>query len=228
MMEFQSATLASLSVNGRGSYGIGASAVERSDNLYTYLRITDIRDDGTLNMTDLKSVDDEKASQYLLKPNDIVFARTGASTGRNYFYDGTDGEFVYAGFLIKFSIDPEKINPKYVKYYCMSAVYKGWVHSFNTGSTRGNINAQTLGGMPIPVPPRLQQDGIVDILSSLDAKIRKNTEINENLAYAMSQAKTYRYQPSGARSRKAVYRHVFIGRTPDSSRPSGRERNLAA
>ena len=182
MMEIQNATLASLSVDGRGSYGIGASAVERSEDLYTYLRITDIRDDGTLNMADLKSVDDEKASQYLLKPNDIVFARTGASTGRNYFYDGTDGEFVYAGFLIKFSIDPNKVNPKYVKYYCMSDVYKGWIHSFNTGSTRGNINAQTLGGMPVPIPPRPQQDGIVDILSSLDEKIRKNTEVNENLA----------------------------------------------
>ena len=116
-MEFRNTTLASLSVDGRGSYGIGASAVERSDNLYTYLRITDIRDDGTLNMADLKSVDDAKASQYLLRPNDIVFARTGASTGRNYFYDGTDGEFVYAGFLIKFSIDPGKVNPKYIKYY---------------------------------------------------------------------------------------------------------------
>lgn len=180
-MEFRDTTLASLSVDGRGSYGIGASAVERSDNLYTYLRITDIRDDGTLNMADLKSVDDAKASQYLLRPNDIVFARTGASTGRNYFYDGTDGEFVYAGFLIKFSIDPEKVNPKYIKYYCMSDTYKGWVHSFNTGSTRGNINAQTLGGMPIPLPPRPQQDGIVDILSSLDAKIRKNADVNENL-----------------------------------------------
>ena len=181
MMEIQNATLASLSVDGRGSYGIGASAVERSEDLYTYLRITDIRDDGTLNMADLKSVDDEKASQYLLKPNDIVFARTGASTGRNYFYDGTDGEFVYAGFLIKFSIDPNKVNPKYVKYYCMSDAYKGWIHSFNTGSTRGNINAQTLGGMPVPIPPRPQQDGIVDILSSLDEKIRKNTEVNDNL-----------------------------------------------
>ena len=180
-MEFRDTTLASLSVDGRGSYGIGASAVERSDNLYTYLRITDIRDDGTLNMADLKSVDDAKASQYLLRPNDIVFARTGASTGRNYFYDGTDGEFVYAGFLIKFSIDPEKVNPKYIKYYCMSDAYKGWVHSFNTGSTRGNINAQTLGGMPIPLPPRFQQDGLVDILSSLDAKIRKNADVNENL-----------------------------------------------
>ena len=180
-MEIQNATLASLSVDGRGSYGIGASAVERSEDLYTYLRITDIRDDGTLNMADLKSVDDGKASQYLLKPNDIVFARTGASTGRNYFYDGTDGEFVYAGFLIKFSIDPQKVNPKYVKYYCMSDAYKGWIHSFNTGSTRGNINAQTLGGMPIPLPPRPQQDGIVEMLSSLDKKIRQNTEINENL-----------------------------------------------
>ena len=88
MMEIHYETLASLSVEGRGSYGIGASAVERSEDLYTYLRITDIRDDGTLNMADLKSVDDGKASQYLLKPNDIVFARTGASTGRNYFYDG--------------------------------------------------------------------------------------------------------------------------------------------
>ena len=187
MMEIQNATLAALSVDGRGSYGIGASAVERSESLYTYLRITDIRDDGTINMADLKSVDDEKASQYLLKPNDIVFARTGASTGRNYFYDGTDGEFVYAGFLIKFSIDPQKVNPKYVKYYCMSDAYKGWIHSFNTGSTRGNINAQTLGGMPVPLPPRQQQDGIVEILSSLDKKIRKNIEINENL---LQQAQT--------------------------------------
>lgn len=180
-MNIQNATLASLSVGGRGLYGIGAPAVERSDDLYTYLRITDIKDDGTLNMDDLKSVDDEKASQYILKPNDIVFARTGASTGRNYFYDGTDGEFVYAGFLIKFSINPQKVNPKYVKYYCMSNDYKGWIRSFNTGSTRGNINAQTLGRMPIPIPPRKQQDGIVEILSTLDEKIRKNTDINKNL-----------------------------------------------
>lgn len=99
--------LSELSVDGKGSYGIGASAVPFSNNLYTYLRITDINDDGTLKLNDLKSVDDEKAKDYLLKSNDIVFARTGASTGRNYFYDGTDGEFVYAGFLIKFSLDPQ-------------------------------------------------------------------------------------------------------------------------
>lgn len=174
-------TLSELSVDGRGYYGIGASAVEYSQDLPTYLRITDIKDDGTLNFDGLKSVDDENASSYLLHPNDIVFARTGASTGRNYFYDGSDGEFVYAGFLIKFSIDPRKVNPKYVKYYCLSNDYKGWIHSFNTGSTRGNINAQTLGSMPIPIPSRAQQNGIVSLLESLDNKVRINELINKNL-----------------------------------------------
>ena len=180
-MSEQTVPLVSLTVDGKGSYGIGASAVPFSKDLYTYLRITDIKDDGTLNMQDLKSVDDVKAKEYLLKPNDIVFARTGASTGRNYFYDGTDGEFVYAGFLIKFSIDEEKVNPKYIKYYCQSKQYKDWINSFNTGSTRGNINAQTLGKMPIPLLERKNQDVLVDVLSSIDEKIKQNDAINNNL-----------------------------------------------
>lgn len=181
IMDEQITTLASLTIDGKGSYGIGASAVPFSKDLYTYLRITDIKDDGTLNLQDLKSVDDEKASEYLLKPNDIVFARTGASTGRNYFYDRTDGEFVYAGFLIKFSIDEKKVNPKYIKYFCQSKQYKDWINSFNTGSTRGNINAQTLGKMPIPLIERKTQDALVCILSSIDEKIKKNNEIDNNL-----------------------------------------------
>ena len=137
-MDFVKKTLGDLTV-GKGQYGIGASAVDYSEDLYTYLRITDINDDGTLNVNNLKSINDKNAERYLLQPNDIVFARTGNSTGRNYFYDGTDGILVYAGFLIKFSIDSSKVNPKYIKYYCMSDEYKGWVQGHLTGSTRGNI-----------------------------------------------------------------------------------------
>lgn len=180
-MEFTKTTLGEISI-GKGQYGIGASAVDYSQDLYTYLRITDINDDGTLNILDLKSVDDPKASDYLLSPNDIVFARTGNSTGRNYFYDGSDGEFVYAGFLIKFSLDPIKVNPRYIKYYCLSDEYKGWVQGNSTGSTRGNINAQTYAGMDILLPPREQQDKLVKILDDLEAKRKTNSAINRNLA----------------------------------------------
>ena len=175
------AKLNDLSIGGKGAYGIAASAVERRADLPTYLRITDIFDDGTLNLSELKSVDAPNSDKYLLKPNDIVFARTGGSTGRNYFYDGSDGVFVYAGFLIKFSIDPEKVNPKYVKYYCRSKQYNDWVQSFNTGSTRGNINAQTFGNMEIPLPERKQQDYLVSILEPIDEKIKNNKQVNDNL-----------------------------------------------
>ena len=175
------AFLKNLTVDGKGSYGIAASAVEKSERMYTYLRITDIRDDGTLNINEMKSVDDPAASKYILSPNDIVFARTGASTGRNYFYDGSDGIFVYAGFLIKFSLDPQKVNPVYVKYYCQSTQYRNWVKSFSTGSTRGNINAQTLGNMEIPLPSREQQNYLVRVLSPIDEKIKLNQKINDNL-----------------------------------------------
>ena len=182
------AKLNDLSIGGKGSYGIAASAVERKADLPTYLRITDIFDDGTLNLSELKSVDAPNSDKYILKPNDIVFARTGGSTGRNYFYDGSDGVFVYAGFLIKFSIDPEKVNPKYVKYYCRSKQYNDWVQSFNTGSTRGNINAQIFGNMEIPLPERKQQDYLVSILEPIDEKIKNNKQVNDNLE---QQAQSY-------------------------------------
>ena len=180
-MKFETVTLKDLTADGKGHYGIGASAVEPREGLYTYLRITDIRDDGTLNAEGLKCVDDPDANKYLLKPDDIVFARTGASTGRNYFYDARDGEFVYAGFLIKFSLDPRKVNPKYIKYYCQSDLYKNWIASHSTGSTRGNINAQAFGNMPITLPSRQQQDFLVDLLAQVDDKIRLNNKINDNL-----------------------------------------------
>lgn len=173
--------LSELSVDGKGHYGIGAPAIPYDKNKPTYLRITDINNDGTINFLDLKSVDDEDSNKYLLKENDIVFARTGNSTGRSYFYQKEHGDFVYAGFLIKFSIDPQKVNPKILKYYTHSQEYYNWVKSFDTGGTRGNINAKTFGDMPISLPKRCVQDKIVGILSALDAKIENNNKINANL-----------------------------------------------
>ena len=195
--------LSELSVDGKGHYGIGAPAIPYDKNKPTYLRITDINDDGTINFLDLKSVDDEDSNKYLLKENDIVFARTGNSTGRSYFYQKEHGDFVYAGFLIKFSIDPQKVNPKILKYYTHSQEYYNWVKSFDTGGTRGNINAKTFGDMPISLPKRCVQDKIVGILSALDAKIENNNKINANLE---SQA-------------QALFKSWFVDFTPFKDQP---------
>ena len=58
-------TLSDVSVNGRGYYGIGASAVPFSDDLYTYLRITDINDDGTVTIMSNKKENREQARQII-------------------------------------------------------------------------------------------------------------------------------------------------------------------
>lgn len=114
-------------------------------------------------------------------PNDIVFARTGASVGRSYFYEEKDGVLVYAGFLIKFSIDPKKVNPKILKYYTHSQPYYDWIQTVDNGATRGNINAQIYASMPVLLPERKEQDKIVSILSSLDDKIDLLHQENKTL-----------------------------------------------
>ena len=181
MEEGKTYRLEDLTIDGKGHYGIGAPAVDFDENKFTYLRITDINDDGSINYSGLKSVDDPEAGKYLLKEGDIVFARTGNSTGRSYYYEPSDGQFVFAGFLIKFSLDPVKVNPRYLKYYTHSQAYYEWVKSFDTGATRGNINAQTYGAMEISLPPRTVQDRLVEVLSSIDDKIKLNNRINHNL-----------------------------------------------
>ena len=214
------AKLNDLSIGGKGAYGIAASAVERKADLPTYLRITDIFDDGTLNLSELKSVDAPNSDKYILKSNDIVFARTGGSTGRNYFYDGSDGVFVYAGFLIKFSIDPEKVNPKYVKYYCRSKQYNDWVQSFNTGSTRGNINAQTFGNMEIPLPDRKQQDYLVSILEPIDEKIKINKQVNDNLQQQVQTIYHERFETVSPNDLPSNWRIVTLGEVATISNKS--------
>ena len=180
MEELTTYTLEEISI-GKGTYGIGAPAIPFDKNKRTYLRITDINEDGTLNKDGLMSVEEEKADEYLLAPNDIVFARTGNSTGRTYFYEESDGIFCYAGFLIKFTLNPNKVNPRMLKYYTHSKAYYDWVHSFDTGGTRGNINAKTYGQMPVTLPSKERQDRIVEICKSLDDKIEVNKRINDNL-----------------------------------------------
>lgn len=169
--------LKDLSIDGKGIYGLNAPAVPYNPNLFKYLRITDIKDDGTLDYENMTSVDDMSSYKYILKDNDIVFARTGNSTGRSYLYDKRDGTLVYAGYLIKFSLDEKKVNPKYVKYYTLTDDYKGWVNSFATGSTRNSINAKIYGDMEIKVPRREVQDRIVSILDCIENKIRYSNHI---------------------------------------------------
>ena len=66
------------------SYGINAPAIPYDSQYPTYLRITDISDDGRYVDESKASVQHSLASNYRLFEGDLVFARTGASVGKSY------------------------------------------------------------------------------------------------------------------------------------------------
>lgn len=159
-------------------YGIGASAKEFSTKLPTYLRITDI-DNGKFKPNKKASVSDKEYINYILKENDLVFARTGATVGKSYIYNPNDGELVYAGFLIKISPDISKLNSVFFKNFVDSFYYWKWVQLMSMRSGQPGINAEEYSSMTIPLPPLKEQEKIAEILTTWDEAISKQTELLE-------------------------------------------------
>lgn len=169
--------------NGKGQYGIAKSGESYGDGKQRYLRITDITDDGFLQ-TGGKAyieVDNLEYDKYVLNENDIVFARTGASAGRSYLYDKDEEPLIVAGFLIRYNLNNTMVNPRYMRYYTISNQYKAWVNGISTGSTRPNINEKMFSDMPISLPKISIQNQIVEILDSLENKVKNNNAIISNL-----------------------------------------------
>lgn len=176
--------------NKSGVYGLGLPAEPHSKGKVRYLRISDIDDEGCVVDTDMKSVTADNIEEYILIEDDLVVARTGNSTGRTYMYDVDDGIMAYAGFLIKYVFDDEKINPRYMKYFCLSDYYKAQIEGF-MGSTRGNMSANDFKTINVIYPDRNNQDRMVYLLDLIDKKIKNNKKINDNLAQYASMIYDY-------------------------------------
>lgn len=164
-----------------GDYGINARAVDFSEDLPTYLRITDIDERGKFISSGKKSVDHSNYDQFLLKNGDIVFARTGATVGKTYMYDEKDGKLVFAGFLIRYRPNTDILLPYYLQSYTLTPIYLNWVKKVSMRSGQPGINAKEYSSLKIPLPPLPEQQKIAEILSTWDIAIEKQNELIEQL-----------------------------------------------
>lgn len=168
--------------HNQGDYGINAPSTDFSDKLPTYLRITDIDDDGKFIIANKASVNNPNSGSYHLKDGDIVFARTGATVGKTYLYNREDGDLVFAGFLIRFSPNTQKIVPYYLKAYTNTSAYWKWVKITSQRSGQPGINAIEYCSLQIPVPPQAEQRKIAEVLGVWDEAIEKQARLIEKLA----------------------------------------------
>ena len=151
-------------VNSSGQYGSNSPATDYELGMPRYIRITDINDDGSLN-DDIRGATDMDR-KYKLMPGDIVFARTGATVGKTYLHES--GDAIYAGYLIKYQMNPQKIRPAFLMAYTHSRPYYNWVSKTQKVGAQPNISAAQYDSMPVLVPTLHEQDAFLTIYKQAD------------------------------------------------------------
>ncbi|WP_437340417.1 restriction endonuclease subunit S [Leptospira interrogans] len=152
---------------GELTYGYVAKAQDSGNA--RFIRITDISASGKLITTNAKFVDiSEDNKKYMLKKNDLLMARTGATYGKTLIFE-EDYPAIYAGFLIKLSFDDKIINPKFYWHFAQSDLFWSQANQLVSGGAQPQFNANALKEVAIPIPPLAEQERIVDILDKFDA-----------------------------------------------------------
>lgn len=171
-------------------YGANESGVAYSDALPRYIRITDINSEGKLRKDGKVSLNEDIAKRYILKDKSILFARSGGTVGKTFFYRKEYGTAAFAGYLISAVIDEDKALPEWIYYYVNSSTYWEWVNQIYTQSTIQNIGADKYSEMSIPICPNISLQK--NILKLLDSKCARIDSIIQNKQELLANLDTYK------------------------------------
>ena len=185
-----------------------------------FLRITDIQDD-RVDWDSVPYCKIEKADlpKYRLASGDIVFARTGATTGKSFLVNEPP-DAVFASYLIRLRLLDKKLLPEFVLLFFQTAGYWQSIKDGSSGSAQGGFNATKLGALTIPVPPLAEQQRIVGLLDEAFeglATAKANAERTSKTPAPSSKATSNPSSPSAARG---GWRRTLV--TSAKSRPARR------
>lgn len=150
-------------------YGYTASATHEPVGP-RLLRITDIQD-GCVNWDQVPYCLCPEPEKYLLKCNDLVFARTGATTGKSYVIRECP-KAVFASYLIRLRVR-ESVLVDYLYRYFQSPGYWDQIADEKKGTGQPNLNGSKLAKLRVPVPPISEQRRIVAELDALQAEVER-------------------------------------------------------
>ncbi len=203
-----------------GDYGANAPALPYKAGDIRYIRITDIDDYGHLISDDQASLDETIAQNYLLKDNDILFARTGDTVGKSLLYKSSMGRAAYAGYLIRFTLDEKLILPEYFDAIAKSDIFEAFKISMKRIGAKPNINSREYGIFRFPMPLNLdEQKGIAKLFTKVDkaiASVQNSIAAAERLKKSLMQnLLTGKMKPDGTfRTPEEFYIDKKFGKVP--------------
>lgn len=168
-------------------YGVNTPATNEGNA--RLVRISDIQNNKIIwDKVPYCNIDDKLIEQYLIRENDILFARTGGTVGKSVMAIGVIPNAVFAGYLIRSNYS-KKLNGKYLKYFMESNLYWTQLKIGTTATAQPNCNGKTLAKMIFPLSPIDEQQRIVNRIESLFTKLDKAKELIENTLVQFEQNK---------------------------------------
>ncbi|MFH5881893.1 restriction endonuclease subunit S [Liberiplasma polymorphum] len=156
-------------------YGYTADSTSIVEGDAKYLRITDIVPYFVdKNRVPYCQITKNKKSKYLVKENDLLIARTGATTGYNLLVPKDYDNFIFASYLVRVNYDKKQIYPKYLKYILKSQQWYGFIKNFIGGSAQPGMNPKTFGKFEFPFTGYDNQMKIAQLLEKYDNLIELN------------------------------------------------------
>lgn len=140
-----------------------------------YLRITDLNDDGTINLkNDARFINptEETEQRFLLNHDDIVIARSGSVGKAAIFKSNKYEKMIFASYLIRLKVNQEKIIPDFLFYFTKTKMYWAQVEVNSIAVTQPNLNAEKIKEFVVPLPPLEIQQKIVAEIETLEERAK--------------------------------------------------------
>lgn len=137
------------------------------------LRIGNVQQ-GELDLSDLLYVTPRKAallSRYRIKSGDLLFARQGATTGRNALATKLVDGFLINYHIIRVALDHERCAPLFVEAAFANEVVKRQIERDKGRGTREGINTAQITSLAFPIAPLNEQRQIAQILKKINLQI---------------------------------------------------------
>ena len=139
---------------------------------------------GFIDLEDLNYVSEKKAeglSRWKIKAGDLLFARQGATTGRNALADSRCNGFLINYHIIRVAVDETKCDPRYLYAIFNSTAVQKQVDQEKGRGTREGVSTSTLTAFSIPFPPHDEQVRLADVIEKISKVVEKEKSVAEKL-----------------------------------------------
>ena len=144
--------------------------------------------------------------------NDLLFARSGATVGKTYLHEDTSETAIFAGYCIRFQLNPKIALPKFVYFFTKTSTYMRWVAAIQRPSGQPNINKEEFKNLQIPVPSTLVQIRLVTFMDEARSQRKQKLAEADTL---LSSIDDYLLDTLGLNCPAEDDRKVFAMRTQD-------------